>query len=147
MYARFLSATVSVAGLVEHGRLQQVRYRWLMSGRAINKFEDMSNASNVELLQAYMEILLVANPEPLREAEALMDAVGRLMSCVAPLNRERYDAAQREVGAAQRRMVDACRNDLWYLPRWWQAWRPAWWGARWRSIRGRKPIRLGTQSQ
>lgn len=142
MYARFLSATVSAVSVAEHCRFQSFRYRWYMSGRAINRVEELRHECQVELMQAYMEMRLVANPEPLGRADAVLSSLALLFGCLDRKAGERYDVALDKLSEAQRLMVEACRDDLWYLPQWWHLWRPAWWGAKWRSLRGRKPVAI-----
>ncbi|MER7807910.1 hypothetical protein [Streptomyces sp900116325] len=132
--------------LADHMSFQSRRYRWFMSGRAINKLEDMRNIGQVEVLQAYMELRLVANPKPLEEADAVLSALDLLLGCTGRGDESQFDVAQVRVAEAQRRMVEACRDDLWYLPKWWHLWRKTWWSARWASLRGRKPLVVGGNS-
>ncbi|MFJ2174346.1 hypothetical protein ACIOHE_15710 [Streptomyces sp. NPDC087851] len=140
VYARFLSASVLVVGMAEHCRFQHARYPWFMSRRAVDKVEDMRNSVQTELMQAYLELLLAANPKPLAQAAEVMSAMELLMGCLGPRDGGRYDIALGLVTEAQRLMVEACRDDLWYQPRWWQLWRGAWWLAAWRQVRRPAPV-------
>ncbi len=47
-----------------------------------------------------------------------------------------YARAANGVFEAQRAFTNVCRDDLWYLPKWWQVYRLEWWrGRRWRRRR------------
>ncbi|WP_344382917.1 hypothetical protein [Streptomyces thermolineatus] len=140
VYSRFQSAVVAMIGLAEHMRFQQFRYPWVMSSRAVNRLEELRRSHQVELLQAYMELRLVANPGPMTVADEVLSRLQLLMEYTGRKEERQYDAALDALAEAQRRFVDSCRDDLWYLPRWWQAWRPAWWSSKWKNLRRRQAV-------
>ncbi|WP_413754906.1 hypothetical protein [Streptomyces sp. MMBL 11-3] len=50
--------------------------------------------------------------------------------------------------SAQAGFIDTVRQDLQYLPRWWQIWRPVWWSVRvraWRRKRGQRALDCHTR--
>lgn len=146
VYARFIAASISSVGLAQHAEFQKTRYPFLMRDRAIDKLEDLKRSVGVEMMQSYAEVRLVANPVPLEAAGRVMADLDLVFRCVDRSQRE-MDAALDRLARAQDTFIQASRDDLWYLPRWWQVWRPAWWGARWRAVRGPKRIVLGTEGQ
>lgn len=86
-----------------------------------------------ELMQAYMDLCLAANPEPLRAATDVLNRCGAVYKLETQAGRGQY---LRELAQAQGAFIQACREDLWYLPQRWQIYRPAWWSARrWRRKR------------
>ncbi|MFE1442979.1 hypothetical protein [Streptomyces sp. NPDC058739] len=148
MYERFQAAvteaysTVNTVHLEQHlhsvwlgKRRWQIPYRpWAAAEAGRSALVRLSGVQ-AELLQAYLDLRLVANPDPLQAADRVLDRMNEVLELdvgVAPA--ERF-AATNQVAEAQREFVDVCRDDLWYLPRWWQVWRsvPAWWRSRRRS--------------
>ncbi|WP_237498241.1 MULTISPECIES: hypothetical protein [unclassified Streptomyces] len=89
-----------------------------------------------DLQVATAELSLVGNEGPVAAGARLYNA------SLAPdpflgVKHSKNVAAAREFNTALVIFVQACKEDLWYLPQWWQVWRPAWWGVRWRSYRSR----------
>lgn len=127
VYSRFLEAVVAQATFAEYCRVAAgIRRPWWADFRAADAFAEKSSVMMTELLQAYMELRLVANPGPMDQGDELLDAIGRLAKVVTE-GREEYDPAVTAVGEAQRAFTVACQQDLWYLPRRWQVYRPAYW--------------------
>lgn len=158
VYSRFLAATASNIALAEHfqgkyeripeflrtrGRTDWERLPWFIRGRAADRIEDMRYAVQSDLLHAYLELRLVANEEPMALAERLCLALGLVMLKVG--DSRQYRLAVYEALQTQEAFIDACRNDLWYLPRWWHVWRPKWWSVRWRQLRRPRPIHADGQ--
>ncbi|WP_189397337.1 hypothetical protein [Streptomyces sp. FBKL.4005] len=83
-----------------------------------------------ELLQAYLDLRLVANPAPLESADAVLDRLNEVLDLPLGTTPEAVTAAVSNVAKAQRSFTDVCRDDLWYLPRWWQLYRREWWRRR-----------------
>ncbi|MFF8406915.1 hypothetical protein ACF06P_35470 [Streptomyces sp. NPDC015684] len=93
-----------------------------------------------EMLQAYLDLRLVANPAPLEAADAVLEQLGSLFDLTLGASDEQVNTAVSDVVAAQRELTDVCRDDLWYLPQRWQVYRPLWWKARrWRRAPGALP--------
>ncbi|MGW3152759.1 hypothetical protein [Streptomyces sp. NPDC001089] len=148
VYARFQDAvteayTFMTVALVEQ-RLysiwlgKKVRTQLTFQPRAAQKAAVGSLASmrqsQSELLRAYLDLRLVANPEPLRAADVVMDRFGELEALRVGANDEELGGATTRIVEAQREFTDVCRDDLWYLPKRWQFYRRGWWSARrWRK--------------
>ncbi|MER6919815.1 hypothetical protein [Streptomyces spiralis] len=93
-------------------------------------------ADHSELVDAYLDLRLAANPAPLEAANEVLNAHSRVLNVGLEAPSEDVSAAVNALVVAQREFADVCRDDLWYLPTWWQAYRPAWWSARrWRRRR------------
>ncbi len=120
---------------------QQV-YPRRMRARTAAELGDASRKVLTEMLQAYMELRLAGNPGVLEKGDDLLSALNGVFDVVRAPD-PKYDRASEQVGAAQRTFVDACRDDLAYLPKPWQVWRPAWWGIRWRNWRRRRSLPHG----
>ncbi|WP_329185706.1 hypothetical protein [Actinacidiphila glaucinigra] len=84
-----------------------------------------------------MELRLVANPRPFAAADELLSAVNELMDSVTA-TQDVFDKHLEQVGVEQRRFVDICRDDLWYLPQRWQFYRVGWWSMRWANWKRRR---------
>ncbi|MET9122996.1 hypothetical protein [Streptomyces sp. NPDC004528] len=148
VYARFQDAvteayTVMTVALVEQ-RLysvwlgKKVRTQLTFQPRAAQKAAVGSLAamrqSQSDLLRAYLDLRLVANPEPLRAADVVLDRFGELEALRVGASDEEIGGATNRIVEAQREFTDVCRDDLWYLPTRWQFYRRAWWTARrWRK--------------
>lgn len=135
VYGRFQESTVAVLTYAEEVRLLRKQHRVWVPRRARERLTERTVTLSTEMLQAYMDLRLVANPEPFRAADALLTAV-REISDVFNAGNAAYEEKIEAFGAASRAFVEACRLDLWYLPQWWQVWRGSWWRARWMSWRG-----------
>jgi hypothetical protein len=148
VYARFQGAAAeAAAGIVVTALEQPLHTVWLgtrwpvsVSFRPWAAWRSASAAlvllreTNSELLQAYFELRLVANPGPLEAAGIVLDRLDALRELASgPVDAKAVTAAAEGVTEAQREFTDVCRDDLWYLPKRWQVYRPAWWrGRRWR---------------
>ncbi|MGR3871630.1 hypothetical protein ACUXZZ_24030 [Streptomyces graminifolii] len=144
VYARFMDAMIEGVAHVQYLRFiaQQV-YPWRMRARTAAELADMNRKVLAELLQAYMDLRLAGNPPVLEKGDELLTALNGAFDVVRAPD-AKYDEATEQVGAAQRAFVDACRDDLGYLPKPWQVWRLAWWGVRWRNWRRRRGLPQGT---
>ncbi|WP_432198901.1 hypothetical protein [Streptomyces sp. bgisy027] len=90
-------------------------------------------AHHGELLQAYLDLRLVANPGPLEAADQVLTAHGAVMDLGLESSRDAVADAVNSVVARQREFTDVCRDDLWYRPKSWQPYRRGWLAAwRWR---------------
>ncbi|MER6474598.1 hypothetical protein [Streptomyces collinus] len=143
VYARFMDATIEGVAHVHYLRIiaKQV-YPWRMRARTAAELADVNRKVLADLLQAYMELRLAGNPAVLEKGDELLTALNGVFAVVRAPD-ARYDEVTEQVGDAQRAFVDACRDDLAYLPKPWQVWRLAWWGIRWRNWRRRRGLRQG----
>lgn len=89
----------------------------------------MVHEHQTEMLQSYHELKLVGNPEPVACGEAAMSAVSYLGDGIR-VDAEAFEERLQASMDALLEFTTSCRADLWYLPRWWQLWRGAWWTAR-----------------
>lgn len=142
VYARFQDATVESMGWALRCRLQArtLSPRWMGPGTQ-RVLADETRSVSTELMKAYMELCLVANPEPLEAGEQLLTAVQGMSDAITVRSDEEFWEAANVVGEAQRAFVETCRDDLWYLPRWWQMYRPVWWRTRAEDRRRRRELR------
>ncbi|MGW3410263.1 hypothetical protein [Streptomyces sp. NPDC000888] len=132
VYARFQAATMEVVSYAALLRVE-AKHSWpLMGTRRMRELALMTHERRAELFSAYFELLLVANPVPLREGEGAMTAAVELLEGPSGRKRKDFDAAAVRAVEAQRVFTDACRFDLWYLPQWWQVHRRVarWWKGR-----------------
>lgn len=144
VYARFQEAAVESMGWAQRGRLQvRTLSPWWMGPVAQRAMADQTHLVTTELLKAYAELRLVANPAPLEAGERLLTAVQGLADVVTVRSDEEFWGAASVVGEALRAFVEACRDDLWYLPRWWQVYRVVWWTTRAEDRKRRREVRRG----
>lgn len=143
VYTRFQEAVVEACAVYTVGTLEQslhtvyltkswgITFRpWAVAGTTQRALAGTAQGA-AEVLKAYLDLRLVANPAPLAAANEVLERVLGMLD--QPMN---PPAADREgslaaVTEAQVRFVDSCRHDLWYLPQRWQIYRPALWGV-WR---------------
>ncbi|MFJ9729467.1 hypothetical protein ACIRP3_42725 [Streptomyces sp. NPDC101209] len=86
-----------------------------------------------ETLKAYLDLRIVANPEPLAAADVVLERLTEVLDLPLAVTIEAVNNAVSRVVEAQREFTDVCRDDLWYLPQRWQVYRVGWWKARrWR---------------
>ncbi|KUL34745.1 hypothetical protein [Streptomyces regalis] len=76
-----------------------------------------------QVLHAYLDLHLVANPVPLRAADAVLEQVIELFDHTSSSTADEVMEATNKVVEAQREFTDVCRDDLWYLPQKWQMYR------------------------
>ncbi|MFE2889334.1 hypothetical protein [Streptomyces sp. NPDC059272] len=89
--------------------------------------------SNAELMKAYLDLRLVANPDPVAAADVVLNRLTDVLDLNMGVPQDELTEAVSRVVEAQRKFLDVCRDDLWYLPQRWQVYRPDWWKARrWR---------------
>ncbi|MFD4343420.1 hypothetical protein ACFWQ6_00810 [Streptomyces coelicoflavus] len=145
VYARFQGAvtesvTISLAVRAAHrlhtvwlGKQISITFRpWAAFPAASEALTNMRHAES-ELIQAYLDLRLVANPEPLVAADLIVERFLELRALHMSAKHSEAMEAANGVFDAQRAFMDVCRDDLWYLPARWQLYRPAWWKARrWR---------------
>ena len=135
MYKRFQEAMVDAGTWASYLRLERVNSRWFMGRGRARELMGGFDVRTREMVKAYIELRIVANPEPLKAGEALMTSVGALMEVVNS-GEEVYQEALDVTMGELRQFAEACRQDLWYLPQWWQFYRWVWLKARWKQIRG-----------
>ncbi|MEU5239732.1 hypothetical protein ACH4UR_25255 [Streptomyces lydicus] len=136
VYRRFQDALIEASTLGKTWRLETQLGGFFMSTRRRRVLQSQLNEQTAEVLKAYAELRLVANPEPLAKGDDALTAVMDSLGTVTDADADKVDASDVRVGAALREFTDACRDDLWYLPRWWQIHRriPLWWKA-WKNRR------------
>ncbi|MFF5001724.1 hypothetical protein ACFY3G_02755 [Streptomyces phaeochromogenes] len=136
VYARFQAATMEAISYAEMLRMES-KHSWpLMGARRMRELALMTHERRTELFAAYFELRLVANPAPLNAGEDAMTTAAEVLEGPAARKQQVFDAAATRAIEAQRLFTDACRDDLWYLPQWWQVHRRL---ARW--LKGRKARR------
>ncbi|MFF4733500.1 hypothetical protein ACFY3M_51645 [Streptomyces mirabilis] len=136
VYARFLSAMAEASSFAQFLRLERQMSAPIMSRTRTRQLMDMVHERQSEMLQAYLDLRLVANPDPRDNADVVMGAVSTAMGAVGH-DDAAFEEALRAAIDAQRAFTEVCRDDLWYLPQRWQVYRPAWWKARrWRRQQG-----------
>ncbi|MHC3474682.1 hypothetical protein ACYF6T_39145 [Streptomyces sp. 7R007] len=156
VYSRFQAAAMDVLAILTRFVMEQRLYRiwigkrrWSLTlqpvahQRAVRlMLRDLAHAES-ELLQAYLDLRLVANPGPLEAADVVMKKLEDVTDADASAP-DVFLAATEAVVEAQREFTDVCRDDLWYLPQRWQVYRIGWWKARrWRR---RAAIEKGADS-
>lgn len=134
MYARYLGALAQMTSFAQYLRLEQAVSGPLMARARSRHLMTMVHEHQTEMLQAYHELKLVGNPEPVARGEAAMNAVSYLGDGIR-IDPEEFEERLQASMDALLEFTASCRADLWYLPRWWQLWRGAWWKARLRRFR------------
>ncbi|MGI5196563.1 hypothetical protein ACQEVY_23425 [Streptomyces sp. CA-288835] len=148
VYARFQGAVTDSVASHTAVRVEQSLHTVWLGKRASISFRPSAAYSAAsaaiaqlrqaesELIQAYLDLRLVANPEPLRAADVIVERIGELQALHPSVKVPEMLATANGVFDSQREFTDVCRDDLWYLPKRWQVYRPAWWSARrWRRHR------------
>ncbi|MFF9084411.1 hypothetical protein ACF1BR_32465 [Streptomyces rubiginosohelvolus] len=92
-------------------------------------------AAASDVRAAMSELLLVAGNETMNRATAAVEALDGY-SLTHGMSSPRNVVAHQQFIAAFAEFVTECQWELWYLPRWWQVWRSAWWKARWGAFKG-----------
>ncbi|MGM9381499.1 hypothetical protein [Streptomyces antibioticus] len=154
VYARFQEAVTEAYTTIAVVQLEQHLHTvWLGSGRwpvsyrpwAANESARTALAalrsSQSEVLRAYLDLRLVANPAPLHAADHVLDCLNDVFGLRTGTKHDELTAVASKVAEAQREFVDVCRDDLWYLPKRWQVYRGAWWTSKgWVRRLLRKPL-------
>jgi hypothetical protein len=135
VYGRFQAATVEAISFAQLLRAEGKFTGPFTGSRRIREIVALSHERNVELLAAYFELRLVANPSPLDRGEAALTAAAEALEAPGGGDDEAFLARVEAAVAAQREFTDACRDDLWYLPQRWQVHRRV--GVWWRDRRAR----------
>lgn len=147
VYARFQAAATDAVSVVTVVLLEQRLHtawvgRWPLTFRpwaaARSATEALARLQQVqsELLTAYLDLRLVTNPAPLEAADVILERVNAVLDLPTSTKDAELHEATSRVIEAQRDFTDVCRDDLWYLPRWWEVYRLDWWrGRRWRRHR------------
>lgn len=89
-----------------------------------------------EIQEAMAELTMVGNARPVVLGAGLLVASTSMDIRRRPSHKRNAGIGKAHDDALAA-FIAACREDLWYLPQWWQIWRPAWWSARWSSYRTR----------
>ncbi|MEV7684482.1 hypothetical protein [Streptomyces bungoensis] len=148
VYARFQAAVTEAYTCAGRWQLELHLYFHFLGKRRfpiVHRLGGMSAAQQAlrelrgqqsEILQAYLDLRLVANPAPLASADVVLERLMAVFQLPMGSPDDQVNAAVSRVVEAQRDFTDVCRDDLWYLPQRWQVYRPAWWSARrWRRHR------------
>ncbi|MFE0142192.1 hypothetical protein [[Kitasatospora] papulosa] len=85
-----------------------------------------------ELQEALMELGLAGNAQPVDVGIKLFEAA-TAPNTKYSLSHKKNKGVEDAFYDALGNFLDACKEDLWYLPQWWQIWRPAWWKVRWEA--------------
>ncbi|MFD8810286.1 hypothetical protein ACFV23_01970 [Streptomyces sp. NPDC059627] len=145
VYAHFQSCVINAFGaMYRHTEWAHLRYTPFFP-TAQRRSADRAVDAHAAMQDALAELLLVGNDRPRRiGVDAALAAVS--------VNVKRGPKAAVNVAKAiefwelMELYVEACQEDLWYLPQWWQLWRPAWWGTRWSSLKARWTARKQRKS-
>ncbi|NML55364.1 hypothetical protein HHL19_16470 [Streptomyces sp. R302] len=137
VYARYSHAHADAASFAQALRMEKKFASTFMGQGRMRTLLAMTQERQTELLSAYLEVRLVANPGPLAAADDLMSATSNLMDTGPSFDEHAFGAALEKALEAHRAFTDRCREDLWYAPRWWQLYRVGWWSARWKWVRGK----------
>ncbi|MFD0037273.1 hypothetical protein ACFVIZ_06445 [Streptomyces anulatus] len=89
--------------------------------------------------EAEAELMLVGNARPVALGVKLRAAATAMDVRRKPGHRVNARVVD-EYEVALAGFIRACREDLWYLPQWWQIWRPVWWRIRWEAGRERRKV-------
>ncbi|MFD8351453.1 hypothetical protein ACFV1X_21250 [Streptomyces coelicoflavus] len=149
VYARFQASVMDANGVIQAVLLEQRLYTYwigrhrlaltirpLAAQRAAREALHRLAQAESEILNAYLDLRLVANPAPLQAADAVLDRFLQLLECAPGTRHDELLEVATGVMEAQRQFTDVCRDDLWYLPKRWQVHRLDWWrGRRWRRHR------------
>lgn len=149
VYARFQASVMEANGVVQAVFFEQglytywvgkrrlaVTFRPVAAQRAAREALHRMGEAQSELMAAYLDLRLVANPAPLQAADVVLDRFNDLLQCGPSTENDEVLRASSRVVDAQRQFTDICRDDLWYLPKRWQVYRLDWWrGRRWRRHR------------
>ncbi|MFD8043075.1 hypothetical protein ACFV5E_06565 [Streptomyces chartreusis] len=129
VYARFLAAMAEAVSFAQFLRMERRMSAPIMSRTRTRHLMGMCHERQSEMLQAYLDLRLVANPAPREYADVVMDAVSVAMDAGGK-DDSAFDEALQAAMDAQREFTELCRDDLWYLPQRWQIYRKAWWTSR-----------------
>ncbi|MFG2670838.1 hypothetical protein [Streptomyces sp. NPDC048445] len=135
VYARFQAILVELSSFAQFLRLEKQFSGLLTTRTRTRELLGMVHERQTELLLALHELKLVGNPAPIASGEQAMEAGGGLMDAASRAPDEEFQGRLMTAIEAQHAFTEVCRNDLWYLPQWWQLNRGAWWKARWRQLR------------
>ncbi len=120
VYARFQAATMEAISYADLLRAES-KHSWpFMGARRMRELALMTHERRTELFAAYFELRLVANLVPLNAGEDAMTTAAEVLEGPSGRKQAAFDAAAEKAIEAQRLFTDACREDLWYLPPWWQ---------------------------
>ncbi|MEV6678607.1 hypothetical protein AB0N09_17360 [Streptomyces erythrochromogenes] len=136
VYARFQHALAEGVSFAQYLRIERQFGPQFMAQRTRRELAMKVHERQTELLQAYLEMRLVGNAEPVAAADEVMDKTSAVLDKISSSDEE-FQAAIAEAMAMQRDFTDVCRADLWYLPQWWQLYRGAWWKSRVKWLRRR----------
>lgn len=146
VYAHFQSCVINTfMSMYRHTEWAYLRYTPLFHA-AQHRSADRVLDAQAAMQDALAELLLVGNDKPRQagfEAAMVAVAVNVKRGPKARMNSEKVT----EFWDCVTLYVEACQEDLWYLPRWWQLWRPAWWSTRWRSLSARWTARKERKHQ
>jgi hypothetical protein len=137
VYRNFQSCVITA--FASHVRLTEWRYvRFTpFAFRSRLAAADRAVEAHAAMQDALADLLLVGNDKPRQAAVATALAIQDINLNRSPASRGNKAAAVRFWDELES-YIEACQEDLWYLPRWWQVWRPTWWSARWKSLRKRR---------
>ncbi|MEW1692956.1 hypothetical protein ACIQOF_33155 [Streptomyces sp. NPDC091265] len=135
VYARFQAVLVELSAFAQFLRLEKKFSGLLTTRTRTRQLLGMVHERQTELLLALHELKLVGNPAPIASGEEAMELGGGLMDATGRTTDEEFQNLLSTAIDAQHAFTEVCRNDLWYLPQWWQLNRGAWWKARWRQLR------------
>ncbi|MEU7524174.1 hypothetical protein AB0A74_00390 [Saccharothrix sp. NPDC042600] len=124
VYTRFQEAVVAYVIQIRDSRVSPELMKLEFDER--KPYMDALLRAMTEFAQALHELRLVGNPEPIEAAEIVCQAVADSFESAAARREALTDAEMRLYVNAMHDFTSACREDLWYQPRWWQPWRSGW---------------------
>ncbi|WP_329138121.1 hypothetical protein [Streptomyces sp. NBC_00670] len=140
VYAHFQSCVINAfVAMYRQSEWAYLRFTPFFYASQRQSADRVLNA-HAAMQDALAELMLVGNDKPRQagyEAALVVVALNVRRGPGSRVNKERAN----EFWERMEEYVEACQVDLWYLPRWWQLWRPSWWSARWQSMKVRRAAR------
>ncbi|MBK3630315.1 hypothetical protein JHN59_37080 [Streptomyces sp. MBT49] len=138
VYARFQEAATEACAVISVTHVEQRLYgvfvgkHWFIPTQPGGRKATQAALASVqqvysEIMKAYLDLRLVANPAPLAAADVVLDRFTAVLDLRIGVPHEELFTALSLVAEAQREFTDVCRGDLWYLVKRWQFFRPRWW--------------------
>ncbi|MGW4212671.1 hypothetical protein ACWEIJ_32125 [Lentzea sp. NPDC004789] len=124
VYTRFQEAVVAYVVQIRDSRVSPELMKLEFEER--KPYMDALLRAMTEFAQALYELRLVGNPEPIEAAEIVCQAVADSFESAAARREALTDTEMTLYVDAMHGFTSACREDLWYQPRWWQPWRSGW---------------------
>lgn len=136
VYAHFQACAIRMYGSATD-QTQFTKWGHAFFWRGQRRARERTSVALEAFYEAMAEFALVGNARPL-DAGVDLFAAACCVNTDYPLDHRKNRDVEADFYKALDGFVLACREDLLYLPAWWQVWRPAWWKVRWESWRQRR---------